>query len=198
MRAVIPYPRYSISALRRASGISGVCGGEEGELRLRVVVARRPRISVLSRGRPLRNRRRGGRSALSGARAPSGARPLSNLPQRGRGRRGGMDSRFRGNDGSRDGGFESPWRLRDGPSSQSSPVGRRGKTPPAPAARALSQSPPEGERFKEVACGAGPLSVSPRGREVWGRLLQKGRARRATTRGAPTGREVGVREDYAR
>ena len=36
---------------------------------------------------PLHDRGRGGRSALSGARAPSGARPLSNLPQRGRGRR---------------------------------------------------------------------------------------------------------------
>ncbi len=57
-------------------------------------------------------------------------RPSLSLSQRGRGRRGWVSMH--------------PRRLRGGPSSQSSPAGRRGKTTPP----ALSQSLPEGERSK--------------------------------------------------
>ena len=91
-----------------------------------------------------------------------GARPLSVSPEgerpegahKGRPYGRGLDWRLRGNDGAGFVGFENRWWLRDGPSSQSSPLGRRGKT-----SRPHTSDAPGG------AC---PLSFSPRGGEVQG------------------------------
>ena len=99
-------------------------------------------------------------------------------------------------------GFDDPWWLRGGPSSQSSPGGRRGKTSrphpclsPAGGLRAQGKpqaswtlADPSPPRPSDAPGGACPLSVSPRGGEVWGRPPRRGRSERAgESRLAPTG-----------
>ena len=88
---------------------------------------------------------------------PQGERPEGRAPTRGA-PTGGMDSRFRGNDG---------W----GRVAQGSPLGGEagGGALRAPArlpARALSQSPPQGERPE------GGMDSRFRGNDGWGRVAQ--------------------------
>ena len=81
----------------------------------------------------------------AGARAPDGARPLSNLPQRGRGRRGRA---------TRESPLQGRGALRSAPRPHPNPLpAGEGENLPAPA---LSQSPPERERLKVAGEGRRP------------------------------------------
>ena len=68
--------------------------------------------------------------------------------------------------------FDNPWRLRGCPSSQSSPVGRRGKTsrphPCLPAGGCARSPAGEGVGPRAAPASPRPLSISPSGREAGG------------------------------
>jgi len=129
----------SVSIASQPSPRGGEAGGRPQGARLHgrssAVVAGCAKVSVGGRGKtapPTRPRRAPSVSARAGAPPPrGGCFPLTAKAAQ----------------------FDNPWWLSGGPSSQSSPVGRRGRRGFPRPTPAFSQSPSEGER-PEGVCGA--------------------------------------------